>query len=224
MKIHLTRFLCLFSGLGLTLFAAPPAPIRVICVGDSITAGSGTTNPERDAYPAQLQRMLGEAYLVKNYGVSGATLLNSGDKPYQKTEYFQRALASQPDIVVIQLGTNDAKPQNWKKHAGFAADYQDLVRQFQALPTKPRIFLNLPPYVPGPGRAGITESTVLEQIPIIRNVAKDTKASLIDVHGVLLKRDKLFPDNLHPNTEGATVLAKTVYAAIVGHDFSDQVP
>lgn len=39
--------------------AAGPAPVRVACVGDSITQGVGTAHPEKESYPAQLQALLG---------------------------------------------------------------------------------------------------------------------------------------------------------------------
>jgi lysophospholipase L1-like esterase/pimeloyl-ACP methyl ester carboxylesterase len=196
--------------------SAHAAPVRVACVGDSITAGSGTALPDWDAYPSQLQRLLGDGYVVGNFGLSGSTLLNAGDKPYQQQPQFKKALSFKPDVVVIQLGTNDTKPQNWVHKERFAADYADLVRQFQALPSKPRIFVNLPPYVAGKGNFGINEPVLLEALPLIQAVAKDTQASVIDVHAAFLNRDDLLPDRVHPNTAGATLLAKTVYTALTG--------
>jgi lysophospholipase L1-like esterase/pimeloyl-ACP methyl ester carboxylesterase len=205
--------------LALAAIAAPvltAAPVRVACVGDSITAGSGTPSPDWHGYPAQLQRLLGDGYVVGNFGVSGSTLLNAGDKPYQQQAAFKKALSSRPDVVVIQLGTNDTKPQNWAHQAQFAADYADLVRQFQALPSNPRIFLSLPPYVAGAGNFGINEPVLLEAIPLIQAVAKETQATVIDVHAAFLNRDDLLPDRVHPNAAGATVLAKTVYTSLTG--------
>ena len=43
--------------------------------------------------------------------------MNSGNKPYQKSKQFRAALSSNPDVVVIMLGTNDTKPANWKNSA-----------------------------------------------------------------------------------------------------------
>ena len=59
-------------------------PIRVACVGDSITYGFGISDRERDSYPAQLQRDLGEAWQVRNFGSNGATALERGTKPYSR--------------------------------------------------------------------------------------------------------------------------------------------
>ena len=205
---------------GTTVGKAPPPPVRVAMVGDSITAGSGTKLAALDSFPSQLQRMLDPGHwLVGNFGVSGATLLNGGDKPYQKQALFQDALKFNPDIVVIMLGTNDTKPQNWRLKDQFTADYQDLLAKFKALPGKPRIFVCRPPVVPGAGNYGINEAGVLAEIPLIDALAQTEQAGEIDLHASLLGHEALLLDRVHPNTEGANFLARTVYRALVGKGF-----
>ena len=58
--------------------------------------------------------MLGGKWQVRNFGVSGATMLEKGDKPYWSQQAYKDALEFEPHVVVIKLGTNDTKPQNWK--------------------------------------------------------------------------------------------------------------
>lgn len=84
-------------------FAQHP-PVKVACIGASITYGARINDRAQNCYPAQLQRMLGSGYEVTNYGVSGTTLLHNGDKPYRNTPQYQAALAANPGIVVIDLG------------------------------------------------------------------------------------------------------------------------
>ena len=74
----------LLSLVAMAVSACGSEPKRVACVGDSITYGSGIKGRETKSYPAQLAGMLGEDYVVKNFGVSGATMLKKGDKPYWK--------------------------------------------------------------------------------------------------------------------------------------------
>ena len=67
-------------------------------------------------------------------------------------------------MVVIQLGTNDTKPQNWKHEAEFDADYRELVKSFQSLKSKPKVFVCRPVPVPGKGNFGINEENIQKEI------------------------------------------------------------
>jgi lysophospholipase L1-like esterase len=63
--------------------------IKVACVGDSITQGVGTILAK--SYPKQLGIFLGSEFEVGNFGISGATMLRGGDKPYsQQLEYQEQ--------------------------------------------------------------------------------------------------------------------------------------
>jgi lysophospholipase L1-like esterase len=155
--------------------------------------------------------MLGDQWKVENFGLSGTTLMNSGNKPYQKTKHFKRALASKADVVVIMLGTNDTKPENWKHFkTDFEKDYRDLIADFQKMASKPQIYLCLPPYIAKEGRWGINNDSTKEQIPVVTKLAKELKLGLIDVYSALEGHDDLIPDTVHPNTAGATRIAEAV--------------
>jgi len=198
------------------------APIRVACVGDSITAGVGASS-SFNAYPMQLQRMLGDGYQVNNFGNSGKTLLKNGDDPYWKTDTLQQALDFKPNIVTIMLGTNDTKPQNWKFKDQFTADYKELIGKFQALDTKPKIFLVRPPFVPNDGNYGINEPSLHEELPMIDDLAKDEGLAEIDVQSATQGRDSFFPDRVHPNNDGANAIARAFYQGITGNDFKGEM-
>jgi lysophospholipase L1-like esterase len=119
----------------------------VACVGDSITYGSGISDRTKDSYPAQLQGILQQydlAWEVRNFGVSGATLLSKGDKPYIRETAYSDARASNPDIVIIKLGTNDSKPQNWQYKADFVTDYENMIDAFRTLPSRPQVWICRP--------------------------------------------------------------------------------
>ena len=203
--------------LAASLPAAEAKPVRAACVGDSITFGAGVEQREVNNYPKVLGELLGAKYETRNFGRSGATLLKQGDLPYWKTREFEGAAAYQPDIVVIKLGTNDSKPQNWQKHKGeFAADARALVAHFQALPSKPKVFVCLPVPV-YQERWGINEPVVKgEVIPILQQVAKDLTLPTIDLYVALSGKPEMFPDKIHPNAAGAKVIAETVAKALAG--------
>lgn len=192
------------------------APVRVACVGDSITYGSGIKDRNRNSYPAQMGTLLGSQWEVRNFGVSGATLLKQGDRPYWIQQAYQDALSFRPDVVVIKLGTNDSKPGNWAHKDAFVSDYVALIRSFQTLDSKPRVWICRP--VPAfPERWGITEEVIAgEVIPRVDTVAAQTGVPVIDLHAALDGRADLFPDRIHPNTEGAGVMAQTIRTALTG--------
>ncbi len=188
-------------------------PIKVACVGDSITQGVGAQKGK--SYPAQLQGLLGDGYQVGNFGVSARTLLRKGDFPYWNEKKYQDALAMEPAIVVIMLGTNDTKPQNWKFETEFDADYRELVKSFQALKSKPKVFVCRPVPVPGKGNYGINEENIQKEIPRLDALAKALGCGVIDMHAALEKFPEMLPDRVHPNTAGAGEMAKAAAKAIV---------
>lgn len=198
----------------LLIFSSTAAEkVRVACIGDSITAGAGIKDRKMH-YPAQLQKMLGDKYEVKNFGVSGRTLLKKGDHPIWKEKKYKNAVAFNPNIVVIKLGTNDTKPQNWKHKSEFKNDLIAMVKQFQALGAKPTVYLCKP--VPAyKTKWGINDKDITEGvIPIVQEVAKEMNLTVIDLYTALSGKEKLFPDKIHPNGEGATIMAATILKAI----------
>jgi lysophospholipase L1-like esterase len=204
---------CLIPFLSFTE-AKEPKPQILACVGDSITQGVGAKRGQ--SWPAQAQKTLGEKWQVHNFGLSGTTLMNSGNKPYQKSKQFKAALSSNPDVVVIMLGTNDTKPANWKNSAkDYEVDYLDIISDFQKLPSRPQIYLCLPPYIAKEGRWGINNEDTKAQVPMIKKIAKDIKCEVIDVYAALEGRDNLIPDTVHPNTAGAALIAKAVIASLI---------
>ena len=196
--------------------------IKLACVGDSITQGVGAGGGM--SWPDQIGKLLGAKWEVKNFGVSGTTLLNNGDNPYQKQGAFKNAKDYNPDVVVIVLGTNDTKPQNWKNKKHFVADYTDLVNQFAKLPSKPRVFICYPPYIAKDGNWGINEANTKDEIPMLNKVARSTNCGVIDVHAALVGKDALIPDKVHPNAEGAGEIAKAVYKGLTGKSASEPAP
>ncbi len=187
--------------------------IRVACIGNSITDGHGIDLAPQRGYPAQLQRMLGNDYWVKNFGVSGRTMLNKGDLPYMNETAWKDALAFKPDIVVIKLGTNDSKPQNWQYNKEFK---QDLTQMIKALdPQKTKIYLCTP--IPALKPSWAINETIIanEIIPIQQKVAKEYKLDVIDLHTLFGNdSEKMQDDGIHPNDKGVRSIAQIVAEAI----------
>ncbi|CAA6692166.1 MULTISPECIES: GDSL-type esterase/lipase family protein [unclassified Lentimonas] len=185
-------------------------PIRVACVGDSITFGGEIKDRASNCYPTQLQRLLGEGYVVQNFGVNGATLLKKGNKPYWRTKRFQPAHDFNPDIVVIKLGSNDSKPDNWRHKDQYVGDYLALIESFRALPSEPIVYICKPVPV-FPSNYKITDEVVRgEVVPLIEVVAEQAGVEMIDLYTALSGQSELFPDKVHPNAAGALIMAETI--------------
>jgi lysophospholipase L1-like esterase/pimeloyl-ACP methyl ester carboxylesterase len=194
------------------------SPIKVACIGNSITYGSGIADRPRDSYPSQLARMLGEKWEVRNFGVGGRTLLKKGDYPFWKEEAYAQAKAFLPDVVIIKLGTNDTKPQNWKYSEEFLSDYRAMVKELKALSSHPKIYLCKPVPVYA-SRWGINDSIVIHGvIPVVEKLAKEEDLPVIDLYTALSGKPSLFPDQIHPNAEGAGLMAKAISKTLTGKD------
>ena len=191
-------------------------PIKIACVGNSITYGSTIVNREKNAYPRQLQAMLGKEYEVRNYGVSGTTLLKSGDHSYWNTQEYKDAKNFDPDILFIKLGTNDSKQQNRVYlDTNFEKDYKALIKSFKEKNKNVRVVLLLP--VP----SFLKDSTSIwnpiiknKIIPLTQKVAFESNSEIIDLYQLFINQENLLPDKIHPSSLGATVLAKRLYEIV----------
>ena len=204
--------------------------VKVACIGNSITDGHGIDMASVFGYPAQLQKILGKDYWVKNFGVGARTMLNKGDYPYMNELAWKDAQAFDPDIVVIKLGTNDSKPENWQYGAEFKKDLQQMIttlrpdlaqpvkkkgKKVAALPARPQIYLctPIPAFKPS---WNISDSVIVNNIiPIQQEVAKQYGLQVIDLHTLFAEDgDKMLGDGIHPNEKGARRMAEIIADAI----------
>lgn len=221
-KLLLLLFLLTITFVSFAQEGKSITPTKVACVGNSITFGAGIENREKDSYPSVLGRLLGETYEVINFGFSGRTMLRKGDNSYWHEQMFQDALAYNPDIVIIKLGTNDSKPYNWKYKDEFEKDYGDFVDAFKNLPSKPKIFICKP--VPAfKINFDIRDSIIVyDIIPIIEKISKDKNVEMIDLYKPFEGKEILLPDGIHPDEAGAALMAKVIYKAIIEKEAAEK--
>ncbi|NWJ52526.1 MAG: sialate O-acetylesterase [Bacteroidetes bacterium] len=202
--------------------------IRIACVGNSVTYGFGLKNPVTESYPAQLQKLLGDKYIVRNFGHSGTTLLKKGHRPYVLTDTYKNALAFKANIVIIHLGLNDTDPRNWPNYKDeFISDYTQLINSFtDNSGKKPHVFICrlTPIFNQHPRFKSGTREWYWQIQRAIETVAQHNDVKLIDFQKPLYNRPDIFADALHPNVEGASILAKTVYSTITSDFGGLKVP
>ena len=200
-------------------------PIKVACVGDSITAGGYWQNNLQGCLPT-------DRYTVLGFGVSGTTGLYSGldwnsatgafdvPKAYRKEQKYKDSLEAGADIVVVMLGTNDSKDYNWEQLQGdptqYIVDMTNLVRSYQQSEAQSTVLIALPPTAFS-SFAHINNTVIEEEIiPALRQVAANTGAAIIDTHTANANAKAHFHDGVHPSdTEGKKVLAEAVAQAVL---------
>jgi acyl-CoA thioesterase-1 len=200
--------------------------IKVACVGDSITYGARLDDRDKDSYPARLQVLLGDRYLVENFGESSLTLIRKGIPTAWNV--LPKIKESNPDIVIISLGTNDTcgfgtcgDRKCWEYKDEFESDYLDLIDELSALPSKPKIFIAAPtpmvletPDLDWDRIEGLTvrKPRLQELIGIIKKIAAEKDVHFIDLNEPLDHRPELFTvsDGVHPNKGGYAAIAALV--------------
>ncbi len=220
MKVKMKSFLLtvlFFAFLFTNTLWAQNGLLKVACIGNSVTYGYGLKDPALQSYPGQLQQLLGDKYSVGNFGRSGATLLKKGHNPYYKTPEFLKALQFIPDIAVIHLGLNDTDPRNWPNYKfEFSSDYSWLLDTLKKVNPSIKIYIcQLTPIFSGHPRFKSGTRAWYDQIQkLIPEIAAANNAGLIDLNKVLFNRPDLFADNLHPDKEGAAIIARAVYHSL----------
>ncbi|WP_161602125.1 sulfatase-like hydrolase/transferase [Tautonia marina] len=205
-------------------FAEDATPIRVACLGDSITAGA-RVDPTRESYPARLQELLGGGFEVRNFGIGGATLIRTGRPNIWRD--LDAVKEFQPNIAVISLGTNDTvggSRRNWEQIDRFEEDYTSLIAALADLPTRPRIVVCTPTAMvlttPGLSEDRLADLTqrktrlqeLCRRIRALTRRHEDQNVSLLELNEVLQDRPQLLSagDGVHPNASGYLAIAQTV--------------
>lgn len=190
-------------------------PVRVVCIGDSITGVYYHTGGRR-AYPEMLEVALRRAYpkaklQVINAGVSGNTV------PQGLARLDKDVLAHKPHLVTVMFGMNDLtrfSRDDFKKNL---ADMCTRCRDARAdvlLCTQNSIV------------AGRSPKVLADFTAAIHEVGKDLKLPVADCHkeyeAVRAKDPRawllLMSDEIHPNMDGHKLFASVIARAITGKE------
>ena len=186
--------------------------IRVACVGDSVTFGHGVKGWIRNTYPRKLGKLLGKKYCVHNYGKCSVTASLTGDFPFENTKEYKQSLSFKPDIVILMLGTNDTKPQNYKSGEECLKDCLRILSSYKNVNSEVKLYIVTPP----PAFEFENELAIYDidpkAIKEIRKAILDKQdLNVIDIYKYLEDKTELFWDGVHPNKDGTSVIAETIY-------------
>lgn len=209
----------IFTSLLLEQVSTKGEPKNVVCcLGDSLTFGHGLPDKETQCYPARLQRMLltsRRLFRVINCGVSGACATRTGDLPYWETHEYRTGVAANPSFVVLLLGTNDCKPDNWNIGT-FEQDLKEAVACIHKDLPDCRLLLCRPPPIFLGDLYSTEHQAMLEAVDKVAKAGMSDGAvsAMVDLYEVM-SEEHLFPDFVHPGAEGAQKMAQAVNDAIL---------
>ena len=197
----------------LLLLAAAAAPTRsmadtvrtVLFFGDSLTAGYGLSDPDSEAFPAQVQALADADHVllhVINAGLSGETSAGG-------LRRLDWVLKGTPDVIVLELGAND----------GLRGTALDVIEK------------NLQELIERVRKRSPGTRVVLAGMRMPENMGQDYAAGFAAIYPTLAKRNscELIPfllegvggkselnqgDQIHPTAEGARIVAATVWRTL----------
>jgi lysophospholipase L1-like esterase len=187
----------------------PSSPLRVACIGDSITAGVGLFRP----YPTVLQELSSNRWTVANFGVPGKTLLLQSGRAWADTPAAAQALDFRPDVVVAMFGINDLAHPDLLP--AFADDGLTVLTRFRDTNPDVRLYVCTPtPLAPANLEAAANQAIRDTLLPLVDTLALRAHARLIPIHSVYPCTLRRLPDGTHPDPEGARLIAETVFSAL----------
>lgn len=201
----------------------PFGKIRIACVGDSITKGIGATGWENgdfsNAYPEQLGGLLGDSCTVGNFGRGSSYVYYEEGRTeylwYPNTKEHTDSINFDPDIVIIKLGTNDAKKITSEDLSNeWAKQFTDIVNVYKNLDSKPDI------YILSSITMVLFDSELREHnlknyiLPKQESVAGELGCTFLDsyndLYDIFYSGDGFASDYLHPNDTGYKAIAEYV--------------
>lgn len=197
--------------------------ITVACVGDSVTQGTGSSSASKYSYPARLQQMLGKGFKVVNCGKASSYVMDldcvynvkksSANLWYPNTAEYTKLKESDADIVIVMLGTNDARSMTTPAAIDeFISSYKSLIADFQTMGSKPEIYLSS--MIPATNADITNQGTVYILPEVIKGIADELKLPFIPTHENLHDYYYVmldYNDRVHPNDSSYPALAQNFY-------------
>ncbi|WP_345239139.1 GDSL-type esterase/lipase family protein [Pontibacillus salipaludis] len=176
---------------------------KMVCFGDSITAGHGFT---QSPLTKQLQEELRDMVIV-NRGVSGDTT-EDGVKRFERD-----VLAQSPSMVTILFGSNDGADHRKVPLEQFRNNLLHMIKRLEDT----SVLLITPPAVDEEAQQKRTNEKLRSYANVVREVAEETGIECFDLFGEMVKMkdfkslvDGPDHDGLHFSLEGYDFLTSKI--------------
>jgi lysophospholipase L1-like esterase len=193
------------------------APLKYVALGDSLTYGAGTGNYQ-ESYP-----YLVAANLAKNSNEKKDYILYEYSHPGDRsadliTDYLDKAILEQPDIITILIGVNDI--HNQVSASDFKANYNEILSRLKR-ETKAEVYVINIPYIGAdrlilPPYNDYFDYKTKKFNKIIYDLTLDYKVKYIDLYNStskLFKKsgDHYSADLFHPSAAGYAIWGQIIY-------------
>lgn len=204
------------GGVTFDAFKVYTRPIRVVCVGDSITDGGHKGEKFRNqildkefSWPHEMNKILGGGYMIFNCGKGGICANN-----YDNADVyvFKTAKSEDADVVINTLGYNDYGLKDFKAES-FKERFVYIMNEIKkTCTTTPRLYIGLTPFG--------TENTAKDSkriagVNALKELSSEKNWPIVDFLDYMAPyRDngKYFPDATHPYTYEANNMMAAIAA------------
>jgi lysophospholipase L1-like esterase len=193
-------------------------PIRIVCLGDSVTKAVRPGVESHETFCALLEKQLTTAdrpVRVINAGIGGHTTAD-GLKRFQTD-----VLDHKPHFVVLMFGLNDSWIDSGQSASRLTVEqYRANLREMIATLTAKgaQVILMTPNPALSPTYGPERNATLKPYVTVVRQLAAEHHLPLIDIYRHFAELtleaaeiNSLFTDDMHPNPAGQAQIAKLLH-------------
>jgi acyl-CoA thioesterase-1 len=203
------------SFLLLLAFLPGQQPIKIVCLGDSVTKAVRLGVKPSETFCAQLEQLLtksGRPATVINSGIGGHTSAQG------LARFYKDVLAHKPTLVVVMFGLNDAWVDKGKTTPRVSVDdFRNNLKTMVARLRQDRVtpvLMTPNPQASPPYKADFN-ALLRPYVLAMREVARQDGVHLVDLYRVLAELNiegtspgSLYVDGEHPNPRGQLLIAE----------------
>lgn len=185
---------------------------RVVFLGDSVTAGWEFCGVDtQNCYVARLRSSLRVAELGVEFIVSA---LAGVDTRYALKRFDRMVARRAPDLVVVMLGLNDARPPVDRAPIApdtYRANLAQIAQMIGELGARPMLVTPTPRLE---RLDGGKRNIMGPYVAACRSVAWDYHLRCVDVHAAFCAQtdvESLLPDDVHPSPRGHVLIASVLH-------------
>lgn len=191
---------------------------QLLLLGDSVTVGTGFSGvDDQSCYVSLLRSQLKAAGAHLNIRASA---LDGADTGYALRRFDRMVARLSPDVIVISLGLNDARPPGSRLRNSpgrYAENLEMLTEKALAIDVRP-ILCTPPPRLDVCENGQPPWKTMHPYAEAARGVADKYNLPLIELYDEFVSREdleSLLPDRLHPGRAGHQIIARQFARTLV---------